>query len=124
MWPLSYYNHAHSILRNKLHCHKNAVSKLASKRATEQTKTVLPHWNSHYFTLIQVINKGYFSEAFLFKPRGGRSPPSSLNRKPRKYPLFCLSYGAGANKHVTPQFALLLLAWFPSSHTVPVVGDM
>ena len=24
----------------------------------------------------QVIDKGYFSEAFLFKPRGGRSPPS------------------------------------------------
>ena len=38
----------------------------------------------------QVVNKGYFSEAFLFKPRGGRSPPSGLNRKPRKYPLFCL----------------------------------
>ena len=32
---------------------------------------------------VYVINKGYFSEAFLFKPRGGR------NRKPRKYPLFC-----------------------------------
>ena len=38
----------------------------------------------------QVINKGYFSEAFLFKPRGGRSPPSGLNRKPRKNPLFSL----------------------------------
>ena len=37
-----------------------------------------------------VINKGYFSEAFLFKPRGGRSPPSGLNRKPMKNPLFCL----------------------------------
>ena len=37
-----------------------------------------------------VIDKGYFSEAFLFKPRGGHSPPSGLNRKPRKYPLFSL----------------------------------
>ena len=37
-----------------------------------------------------VIDKGYFSEAFLFKPRGGRSPPSGLNRKPRKYLLFSL----------------------------------
>ena len=37
-----------------------------------------------------VIDKGYFSEAFLFKPRGGRSPPSGLNRKPRKNPLFSL----------------------------------
>ena len=34
-----------------------------------------------------VINKGHFSEAFSFKPRGG--PPSGLNRKPRKNPLFC-----------------------------------
>ena len=39
---------------------------------------------------IQVINKRYFSEAFLFKPRGGRSPPNGLNRKPRKNPLFSL----------------------------------
>ena len=37
-----------------------------------------------------VINKGYFSEAFLFKPRGGRSPLRCLNRKPRKNPLFSL----------------------------------
>ena len=35
-------------------------------------------------TCYTIINKGYFSEAFLFKPRGGRSPPSGLNRKPRK----------------------------------------
>ena len=28
-----------------------------------------------------VLDKGYFSEAFLFKPRGGRSPPSGLNKK-------------------------------------------
>ena len=39
---------------------------------------------------IYVIDKGYFSEAFLFKPRGGRSPPSGLNRRPRKNPLFSL----------------------------------
>ena len=38
----------------------------------------------------QVKNKGYFSEAFLFKLGGGRSPPSGLNRKPRKNPLFNL----------------------------------
>ena len=45
----------------------------------------------YYITfLIQVIDKGFFSEAFLFKPRGGRSPPSGLNRKPRKNPLFSL----------------------------------
>ena len=37
-----------------------------------------------------VIDKGYFSKAFLFKPQGGRSPPSSLNRKPRENPLFSL----------------------------------
>ena len=37
---------------------------------------------------IYVINKGYFSEAFLNKPRGGRS---GLNRKPKKKnPLFSL----------------------------------
>ena len=42
---------------------------------------------------LQVIDKRFFSEAFLFKPRG-------LNRKPRKNPLFSLKYGAGANKHV------------------------
>ena len=41
--------------------------------------------------VLDVINKGYFSEAFLFKPRGGRSPPSGLNRKPRKNPLFSLN---------------------------------
>ena len=35
-------------------------------------------------TLIQVINKGYFSEAFLLNPRGGRSPPNGLNIKPSK----------------------------------------
>ena len=38
----------------------------------------------------KVINKGYFSEVFLFKPREGRSPPSGLNRKPRENPLFSL----------------------------------
>ena len=37
-----------------------------------------------------VIDKGFFSEASLVKPRGGRSPPSGLNRKPRKNPLFSL----------------------------------
>ena len=40
--------------------------------------------------IIYVIDKGFFSEAFLFKPRGGRSPPSGLNRKLRKNPLFSL----------------------------------
>ena len=39
---------------------------------------------------ILVIDKGYFSEAFLFKPRGGRSPPSDLNRKPSKNHLSSL----------------------------------
>ena len=39
---------------------------------------------------LNVIDKGFFSEAFLFKPRGGHSPPSGLNRKPRKNPLFSL----------------------------------
>ena len=34
--------------------------------------------------VVYVIDKGFFFEAFLFKPRGGRSPPSGLNRKPRK----------------------------------------
>ena len=34
--------------------------------------------------ILHVIDKGYFSEAFLFKPRGGRSPLSDLNRKPRE----------------------------------------
>ena len=29
----------------------------------------------------QVINKGYFSEAFLFKPRGGRSPTERFKQK-------------------------------------------
>ena len=38
----------------------------------------------------EVINKGYFSEAFRFKLGGGRSPTSSLNRKPRNNPLFSL----------------------------------
>ena len=41
-------------------------------------------WNIQYKLfkyVVQVINKGYFSEAFLFKPRGGRSPPSGLNKK-------------------------------------------
>ena len=42
------------------------------------------------YILFYVINKGYFTEAFLFKPRGGHSPPSGLNRKPRKNPLFSL----------------------------------
>ena len=37
-----------------------------------------------------VINKGYFSSAFLFKPRGGLRPPRGLNRKPRKNRLFSL----------------------------------
>ena len=41
-------------------------------------------------TDIQVKDKGFFSKTFLFKPRGGRSPPSGLNRKPRKNPLFSL----------------------------------
>ena len=40
--------------------------------------------------VIHVIDKGCFSEAFLFKPRGGRSLLSGLNRKPRKNPLFSL----------------------------------
>ena len=43
-----------------------------------------------YIIFGQVIDKGCFSETFLFKHRGGRSPPSGLNRKPRKNPLLCL----------------------------------
>ena len=43
-----------------------------------------------YPSELQVIDKGCFSEAFSFKQRGGRSPSSGLNRKPRKNPLFCL----------------------------------
>ena len=50
-----------------------------------ETLTLLKDFQYKY-----VINKGYFSEAFLFKPRGGRSPPSGLNRKSRKNPLFSL----------------------------------
>ena len=46
--------------------------------------------NYRGLTILHVIDKGYFSEAFFFKPRGGRSPPSGLNRKPRKNPLFSL----------------------------------
>ena len=41
-------------------------------------------------TGLHVVNKGHFSEAFLLKPRGGRSPPRGLNRKPRKNSLFSL----------------------------------
>ena len=44
----------------------------------------------HYIKTLQVIDKGYFSEAFLFKPWGGSSPLSGLNRKPRKNPLSSL----------------------------------
>ena len=34
------------------------------------------------------LNKGFFF-GFLFKPRGGCSPPSGLNKKAsEKYPLF------------------------------------
>ena len=36
--------------------------------------------------MLQVIDEGCFSEAFLFKPRGGRG----INRKPRKNPLSSL----------------------------------
>ena len=39
------------------------------------------------FDLLQVIDKGCFSEVFSFK---SHSPPSGLNRKPRKNPLFSL----------------------------------
>ena len=43
----------------------------------------------HIFVCTKVIDKGYsVSEAFLFKPRGGRSPPCGLNRKPRKSILY------------------------------------
>ena len=59
--------------------------------------TVYAQWLSSRYPLKkrytldkQVIDKGYFSEAFLFKPQGGHSPPSGLNRKPRKNPLFSL----------------------------------
>ena len=38
---------------------------------------------------INVIDKGCFSEAFSFKPCGGRRTSSGLNRKP-KNPLFSL----------------------------------
>ena len=64
----------------------------------QQTRSITSMWFS--YNIIQVVDKGYFSDAFLFKPRGGRSPQSGLNRKPRKNPLFSLLYGAGANKHV------------------------
>ena len=40
--------------------------------------------------MLQVIDEGCFSEAFLFKPRGGLRPPSGLNRKPRKNSLSSL----------------------------------
>ena len=40
--------------------------------------------------ILQLINKGYFSEAFLFKRQVERSPPSGLNRELRKNPLFSL----------------------------------
>ena len=46
--------------------------------------------DSIYPMTLKVINKGYFSEAFLFKTQGGRSPLSGLNRKPRENPLFSL----------------------------------
>ena len=55
----------------------------------EISNTVIPILMHLYFFL-QVIDKGYFSEAFLFKPQGGQSPPSGLNRKLRKNPLFSL----------------------------------
>ena len=47
---------------------------------------IYPH--KAYVFIDYVIDKGFFSEAFLFKTRGGR--------------LFSLKYGAGANKHVLP----------------------
>ena len=50
----------------------------------------LKHPKQEIRVMRKVIDKGFFSEAFLFKPRGGRSPPSGLNRKPRKNPLFSL----------------------------------
>ena len=40
--------------------------------------------------IVKVIDKGFISEAFLFKPLGGLRPPRGLNRKPRKNPLFSL----------------------------------
>ena len=61
---------------------------------------LLKERKAHYEKIAFVINKEYFSKAFLFKPPGGRSPPYGLNSKPRKNPLFCLEYGAGANKHM------------------------
>ena len=61
-----------------------------SNCVTDDIKTMQQWWFDDSVGVKLVINKGYFSEAFLFKPRCGRSPPSGLNRKPRKYPLFCL----------------------------------
>ena len=39
----------------------------------------------------QVIDKGCFSEAFSYKPRGGRSPPSVLNRSQGRILYFACS---------------------------------
>ena len=42
------------------------------------------------------LNKGFFL-GFLFKPRGGHSPPSGLNRKSRKSILYLLLIAQNIN---------------------------
>ena len=77
-----------SVKHNSLHFPTNGHSwRLVSDLNKELQPTALSIITEN---VVEVINKGNFSEAFLFKPRGGRSPSSGLNRKPMKNPLFSL----------------------------------
>ena len=58
--------------------------------SSESTYVKISHRLKSHALAHYVIDKRYFAEAFLFKPQGGRSPPSGLNRKPRNNPLSSL----------------------------------
>ena len=99
-WPTLAACHDQSFYLYKIHCGTKSIDKTSTWAQQKMQLTRASH-NSKYREIIQVwtvltsrryqcvymalglyvIDKGYFSEAFLFKPRGGRS---GLNRKPRK----------------------------------------
>ena len=71
---------------------KNFMYVLPYLRIVDSLVSYSLKWSgkSSMYVLPYVINKGYFTKAFMFKPQGRRSPPSGLNRKRRKIPLFSL----------------------------------
>ena len=83
------YEIRHCCVKNKLfsvmlivNCHVAYVHRVSSQQTHNvKTTTYQRRCDDITFHDVDVIDKGFFSEAFLFKPRGGRSPPERFKQK-------------------------------------------